>query len=104
MGRPRTGLRQEQALHSWHDLAPSPGRPPPQRVAPTAVHPPVKTAIRESHLLRALDQLVEAGVLIKISGRQRYRRYSTTQVLAAALAAFTARAGRRGGSRVLTQR
>jgi Fe2+ or Zn2+ uptake regulation protein len=46
--------------------------------------------------LRVLDQLVEAGVLTKISGRQRYRRYSSPQVLAA-LDAFAARSGRRGG-------
>jgi Fic family protein len=46
--------------------------------------------------LRAVDQLVEAGVLTKVSGRQRYRRYSAPDVLAS-LDAFAARAGRRGG-------
>lgn len=46
--------------------------------------------------LRAIEQLVEAGVLIKVSGRQRYRRYSAPQVLAA-LDSFAARSGRRGG-------
>ncbi len=46
--------------------------------------------------LRAIDQLIEAGVLTKVSGRQRYRRYSAPDVLAA-LDAFAARAGRRGG-------
>jgi Fic family protein len=45
--------------------------------------------------LRAIEQLVNAGVLTKISGRQRYRRYSTPQVLEA-LDAFAVRAGRRG--------
>jgi Fic family protein len=46
--------------------------------------------------LRAIEQLVEAGVLTKISGRQRYRRYSAPQVLEA-LDAFAGRAGHRGG-------
>lgn len=46
--------------------------------------------------LGAIDQLVEAGVLVKVSGRQRYRRYSAPRVLEA-LDAFAARAGRRGG-------
>ncbi|MEO6501672.1 MAG: Fic family protein [Jatrophihabitantaceae bacterium] len=46
--------------------------------------------------LRAIEQLLEAGVLTKVSGRQRYRRYSAPQVLGA-LDAFAARAGRRAG-------
>jgi Fic family protein len=46
--------------------------------------------------LRAIDQLTHAGVLTKVSGKQRYRRYSAPQVLVA-LDAFAARAGRRGG-------
>jgi Fic family protein len=46
--------------------------------------------------LRAIEQLVDAGALTKISGRQRYRRYSAPQVLEA-LDAFAVRAGRRGG-------
>ncbi len=46
--------------------------------------------------LGAIDQLVEAEVLVKISGRQRYRRYSAPRVLEA-LDAFAIRAGRRGG-------
>lgn len=46
--------------------------------------------------LRAIEQLVEAGVLTKVSGRQRYRRYGAPRVLAA-LDAFASRAGRRGG-------
>jgi len=47
--------------------------------------------------LRAIEQLVEAGVLTKISARQRYRRFSSQQVLEA-LDAFAVRAGPRGGS------
>lgn len=46
--------------------------------------------------LRAIEQLVEAGVLTRVSGRQRYRRYSAPEVLAA-LDAFAVRSGRRGG-------
>jgi Fic family protein len=46
--------------------------------------------------LGAIRQLVDAGVLTKVSGKQRYRRYSAPDVLAA-LDAFAARAGRRGG-------
>jgi Fic family protein len=46
--------------------------------------------------LRAIEQLVDAGALTKISGRQRYRRYSAPQVLEA-LDAFAVRSGRRGG-------
>jgi Fic family protein len=46
--------------------------------------------------LGAIGQLVEAGVLVKISGDQRYRRYSAPRVLEA-LDAFALRAGRRGG-------
>jgi Fic family protein len=46
--------------------------------------------------LGAISQLVEAEVLIKVSGRQRYRRYSAPRVLEA-LDAFAVRAGRRGG-------
>ena len=46
--------------------------------------------------LHAIEQLISAGVLVKVSGRQRYRRYSAPQVLAA-LDAFATRAGRRGG-------
>jgi Fic family protein len=46
--------------------------------------------------LGAIGQLVEAGVLVKVSGRQRYRRYSAPRVLEA-LDAFAIRAGRRGG-------
>jgi Fic family protein len=46
--------------------------------------------------LRAIEQLMEAGVLSKVSGKQRYRRYSAPQVLGA-LDAFAARAGRRAG-------
>jgi Fic family protein len=46
--------------------------------------------------LRAIERLVNAGVLTKISGRQRYRRYSAPQVLEA-LDAFAGRAGHRGG-------
>jgi hypothetical protein len=46
--------------------------------------------------LRAIEQLVDAGVLTKISGRLRYRRYSAPQVLEA-LDAFAGRAGHRGG-------
>ena len=46
--------------------------------------------------LRAIEQLVDAHVLTKVSGRQRYRRYSAPQVLAA-LDSFAARSGRRGG-------
>jgi Fic family protein len=46
--------------------------------------------------LGAIDQLVEAEVLVKVSGRERYRRYSAPRVLEA-LDAFAARAGRRGG-------
>lgn len=46
--------------------------------------------------LGAIAQLVEAGVLVKVSGRQRYRRYSAPRVLEA-LDDFAVRAGRRGG-------
>lgn len=46
--------------------------------------------------LGAIDRLVDAGVLVKVSGGQRYRRYSAPRVLEA-LDAFAIRAGRRGG-------
>lgn len=46
--------------------------------------------------LGAIGQLVEADVLVKVSGRERYRRYSAPRVLEA-LDAFAVRAGRRGG-------
>ena len=46
--------------------------------------------------LGAIERLVGAGALVKVSGRQRYRRYSAPRVLEA-LDAFAARAGRRGG-------
>ena len=46
--------------------------------------------------LGAIGQLVEAGVLVKVLGRQRYRRYGAPRVLEA-LDAFAIRAGRRGG-------
>lgn len=46
--------------------------------------------------LRAIEQLIGAGVLLKVSGREHYRRYSAPQVLAA-LDAFATRAGRRVG-------
>lgn len=46
--------------------------------------------------LGAIQQLVEAGVIVKVSGRERYRRYSAPGVLDA-LDAFAIRAGRRGG-------
>lgn len=46
--------------------------------------------------LDAIERRVGAGILVKISGRQRYRRYSTPQVLEA-LDAFAVRARRRGG-------
>jgi len=46
--------------------------------------------------LRAIDQLVEVGVLTKVAGRQRDRKYAAPEVLGS-LDAFAARAGRRGG-------
>lgn len=46
--------------------------------------------------LGAIEQLVDAEVLVKVSGRQRYRRYSAPRVLEA-LDAFAVRSGRRGG-------
>lgn len=46
--------------------------------------------------LGAIGQLDEAGVLVKVSRRQRYRRYSAPRVLEA-LDAFAIRAGLRGG-------
>lgn len=46
--------------------------------------------------LGAVSQLVEADVLVKVSGRQRYRRYSAPRVLQA-LDAFGIRAVRRMG-------
>ena len=46
--------------------------------------------------LRAIEQLVNADVLMKVSGRQRYRRYGAPRVLAA-LDSSAVRAGRRGG-------
>ncbi len=46
--------------------------------------------------LGAISQLVGADVLVKVSGRQRYRRYSAPRVLKA-LDAFAIRTGRRGG-------
>jgi Fic family protein len=47
--------------------------------------------------LRAIEQLMSAEVLTKVSGKQRGRRYAAPEVLAA-LDAFAARAARRGGS------
>jgi hypothetical protein len=43
---------------------------------------------------RSIAALVKAGVLSKVSGRSRNRKYATTEVLAA-LDAFAARGGRR---------
>jgi Fic family protein len=45
--------------------------------------------------LGAIEKLVEAALLVKIAGGQRYRRYSAPRVLEA-LDAFATRAGRRG--------
>jgi Fic family protein len=46
--------------------------------------------------LGAIEQLVTAGVLSKVSGRHRDRKYSSPEILRA-LDAFAVRAGRRGG-------
>jgi len=46
--------------------------------------------------LGAIERLTEAGVLIQVSGGQRYRRYTAPGVLDA-LDAFAVRAGRRSG-------
>lgn len=53
-------------------------------------------AVTAPAALGGVAQLLEAGVLVKASGRQRYRRYSAPRVLEA-LDAFAIRAGRRGG-------
>jgi len=52
--------------------------------------------VSDTVALEAIKRLVEAGVLSKVSGRERYRRYAATEVLAQ-LDAFAARSGRRGG-------
>jgi DNA-binding Lrp family transcriptional regulator len=52
--------------------------------------------IAENTALSAIARLVEDGVLTKVSGRMRNRRYSANEVLRC-LDAFAARAGRRGG-------
>jgi Fic family protein len=46
--------------------------------------------------LGAIGQLVEGGALVKVSGRQRYRRYNAPGVIEA-FDAFAIRAGRRSG-------
>jgi Fic family protein len=52
--------------------------------------------LSDSAALEAIRRLVADGVLFKVSGRARYRRYSANEVLAC-LDDFAARAGRRGG-------
>lgn len=52
--------------------------------------------VSDTVALAAIKRLVDAGVLTKVSGRVRNRRYAATEVLAN-LDAFAARAGRRGG-------
>ncbi|MGZ8745771.1 MAG: hypothetical protein ACXWZ2_01785 [Mycobacterium sp.] len=48
------------------------------------------------NVLRAIAPLVDAGVLVEFTGFKRNRMWQSNQVLAA-LDAFAARAGRRGG-------
>lgn len=52
--------------------------------------------LSDNAALDSIRRLVEDGVLTKVSGRVRYRRYSANEVLAC-LDAFASRAGRRGG-------
>jgi Fic family protein len=53
-------------------------------------------SVSDTVALQAIKRLVDAGVLVKVSGRTRYLRYAAPEVLAE-LDAFAARAGRRGG-------
>lgn len=52
--------------------------------------------VADMSALQAIKTLVDAGVLTKVSGAQRYRRYAALEVLAQ-LDEFAVRAGRRGG-------
>jgi Fic family protein len=63
---------------------------------PVIDSPTVMSALRVPAMTadRSIAALVKAGVLSKVSGRSRNRKYATTEVLAA-LDAFAARGGRR---------
>lgn len=88
----------------WDDAISARGGASAWRLADLLLSQPVvdsplvqrQLAVTAPAALRAIEQLVDAGVLTKISGRQRYRRYSAPQVLEA-LDAFAVRASRRGG-------
>jgi Fic family protein len=53
-------------------------------------------SVSDTVALQAIKRLIDAGVLVKVTGRTRYLRYAAPEVLAE-LDAFAARAGRRGG-------
>lgn len=53
-------------------------------------------AVSDMSALQAIKTLTDSGILAKVSGKQRYRRYAAAEVLAQ-LDAFGVRAARRGG-------
>lgn len=89
---------------SWNDRIPARRGAKAWRAADLLMsHPVVDSPMLQSALgvsdmtaLQAIATLSAAGVLSKVSGDRRYRRYAATEVLAQ-LDAFAVRAGRRGG-------
>jgi Fic family protein len=76
----------------------------PVRIADLLLSQPVvdspmlqrQLGVSDTVALEAINRLVEAGVLIKVSGKARYRKYAAGEILAQ-FDAFAVRAGRRGG-------
>jgi Fic family protein len=76
----------------------------PLRVADLLISQPVVDSatlqralgISDTAALNAIKRLVDVGVLTKISGKDRYRKYAANDVLAC-LDEFAGRASRRGG-------
>jgi Fic family protein len=89
---------------SWHERINARRGSAPVRTADLLLSQPVVDSpmlqrelnVSDTVALEAIKRLEGAGVLAKVSGKARYRRYAATEILAQ-LDAFAARAGRRGG-------
>lgn len=105
MNNGRALVEELRALRSsWDEAIPARRGATAWRLADMLLNQPVvdspivqrQLGVTAPAALGAIDQLVKASILVQVSGRQRYRRYSAPRVLEA-LDAFAARAGRRGG-------
>lgn len=91
--------------HNWSERITARRGSGPHRLAALLISQPVvdmpmlqrMLGISDTAALNAIKRLVDVGVLTKISGRERYRKYAANDVLAC-LDEFAARAGRRGGN------